>query len=201
MLPRRVRRAAAAVGRADRGSLRIVGGRWRGRRLPVPDQPGLRPTTDRIRETLFNWVAPWVEGSRCLDCFAGSGALGFEAASRGAREVMMLEHSAAAVRVLADSVATLDAEQVVSVRRTEALEWLATAPVEPFDLCFLDPPFGSGLLAPAVTELVSRGWLATNALVYLECNKSSSLPQLPEPCEWLREKQSGQVRYGLARAS
>jgi 16S rRNA (guanine966-N2)-methyltransferase len=186
------------VTKAERGLLRIVGGRWRGRRLPVLAQPGLRPTTDRVRETLFNWVAPWIEGSRCLDCFAGSGALGLEAASRGAREVVMLERSASAVRGLQANVAALSAGQV-SVFRGDALEWLATTRVRPFDLCFVDPPFASELLAPTLAQLVGRGWIAGDGMIYVESAKDEPLPPLPDSWEWYRSKVAGQVRYGLLR--
>jgi 16S rRNA (guanine966-N2)-methyltransferase len=187
------------VVKAERGGLRIVGGRWRGRRLPVISQPGLRPTTDRVRETLFNWVAPWIEGSRCLDCFSGSGALGLEAASRGAREVLLLEQSAAAVRGLQASVAALAADQV-SVRRTDALQWLAAATVTPFDLCFVDPPFACGLLAPTLNILAARGWVRPQGMVYIELAAGEPL-LLNEAWEWYRDKVSGQVRYGLLQAA
>lgn len=190
--------APPTVTKADRGVLRIVGGHWRGRRLPVLNQPGLRPTADRVRETLFNWVAPWVEGSRCLDCFAGSGALGLEAASRGAREVVMLERSAPAVRGLKASVAALSAAQV-AVCRADALEWLATTPVRPFDLCFVDPPFASELLAPTLARLVGRGWITSDGMIYVESAKDEPLPARPEGWEWFRSKVAGQVRYGLLR--
>jgi 16S rRNA (guanine966-N2)-methyltransferase len=186
------------VARAERGVLRIVGGRWRGRRLPVLSQPGLRPTTDRVRETLFNWVSPWIEGAGCLDCFAGSGALGLEAASRGAREVVMLERSAAAVRALRANVTVLAAEQA-RVCHTDALDWLATMPVTPFDLCFVDPPFSSDLLAPTLSQLAARGWVRTDGMVYVESARGEPLPPLPESWEWFRDKVSGQVRYGLLR--
>jgi 16S rRNA (guanine966-N2)-methyltransferase len=182
------------------GELRIIGGRWRGRRLPIPLQPGLRPTADRIRETLFNWLAPVIAGSRCLDCFAGSGAIGLEAASRGAAAVVMLEHNGLVARQLLQNVAKLGAAEV-AVQQTDAMHWLAYAPAEPFDICFLDPPFQSDLLASALAPLIARGWLANEALVYLEMDKAASWPTLPADWSWLRQKQSGQVRYGLARAA
>ena len=139
------------------GRLRIVGGEWRGRRLPVLDQPGLRPTPDRVRETLFNWLAPLITGARCLDLFAGSGALGFEAASRGAGRVVMIEKSANVVRVLRENRLLLDARQV-EVIHADAGPWLA-GQAEPFDLVFLDPPFCRGPAGPELCGPRPR-WLA-----------------------------------------
>ncbi|MFZ1575209.1 MAG: 16S rRNA (guanine(966)-N(2))-methyltransferase RsmD, partial [Chromatiaceae bacterium] len=129
------------------GRLRIVGGEWRGRRLPVLDQPGLRPTPDRVRETLFNWLAPLIRGAWCLDLFAGSGALGFEAASRGADRVVMIEKLANVARVLHENKLLLDARQI-EVIHTDAGPWLA-GQAEPFNLVFLDPPFAEDLLGPS----------------------------------------------------
>lgn len=180
------------------GELRIIGGPWRGRRLPVPAQPGLRPTTDRIRETLFNWLAPLIDGCRCLDCFAGSGALGLEAASRGAAAVVMIERNAAVARQLARNATALGAEQVMLLNQ-DALRWLSEAPAAPFDVCFLDPPFQSGLLAPALAALAAREWLTDDALVYLEADRADAWPALPNSWEWYRQKEAGQVRFGLAR--
>ncbi len=185
--------------RTEPGQLRIIGGCWRGRRLPVVSQPGLRPTADRVRETLFNWLAPVIEGSRCLDCFAGSGALGLEAASRGAATVTLLERSPAVVRGLRANAAELGARQV-SVHCADTLEWLAQAPTTAFDVCFLDPPFHAALLVPALARLTEGGWLAAGALVYIEADKATPLPALPSDWRWLRDKCAGQVRYALAEA-
>ena len=188
---------AVAKGRgAAGGELRIVGGRHRGRRLPIPSQPGLRPTTDRTRETLFNWLAPLIKGSRCLDCFAGSGALGFEAASRGASAVTMLELSAKVCRQLrANSVKLGD--QWVQVVDADALAWLSATPVQPFDLVFLDPPFGRDMLAPACALLHRRGWLRSGALLYLEASVEEGFPSLPPGWALSRDKRAGGVRFGL----
>jgi 16S rRNA (guanine966-N2)-methyltransferase len=187
------------MGAGGAGRLRIIAGRYGGRKLPVPDQPGLRPTGDRIRETLFNWLAPVIEGSRCLDAFAGTGALGFEAASRGAREVVMLERSDAVAPVLQANVRLLGAEEV-RVERADALGWLSR-PGPPFDIVFLDPPFADGLLGPACQLLAANGWLAPGARVYLEAPVDQPLPALPEGWGILRDKQAGQVRYLLAAAA
>jgi 16S rRNA (guanine966-N2)-methyltransferase len=178
-----------------RGQLRIIAGRYRGRKLPVADLPGLRPTPDRVRETLFNWLAPVIEGARCLDAFAGSGALGFEAASRGAREVLMLEQSAPAARLLAENARRLGAESV-RVERADTLRWLA-GPGTAFDIVFLDPPFAAGLLPEACALLARNGWLAPNAWVYLETPARPGLPPLPEGWRLHRERQAGQVCYAL----
>jgi len=182
----------------DQGRLRIIGGRYRGRRLLVPAQPGLRPTADRVRETLFNWLQPVIVGAHCLDLFAGSGALGFEAASRGAAEVLMIEHSGPVTRTLAANARILGAAQV-RVRRADALRWLARSGA-PFDLVFLDPPFHAGLLAPSCALLSERGWLAPGALVYLETPANQALPGLPADWTLLRDKQAGRVRFALAAA-
>lgn len=142
--------------------VRIIGGAWRRRKLPVADRPGLRPTPDRIRETLFNWLGQDLSGWRCLDAFAGSGALGFEAASRGAAAVWLLEQDPVLARSLRATRERLDAD-AVRVEQVDALAWMARAGDASFDLVFIDPPFGSGLHAGAVaaaTPLVAEGgWL------------------------------------------
>jgi 16S rRNA (guanine966-N2)-methyltransferase len=175
--------------------LRLIGGRHRGRRLSFPDQPGLRPTSDRVRETLFNWVAPLIEGARCLDLFAGSGALGFEALSRGAGEVVMVERAAIVARQLRVNAESLGMSNL-RVHQADALAWLET-PGTPFDLVFLDPPFAEGLLAPAIERLDHHGWLAPGGRAYLEAPVQIGFPPLPESWELIRDKTAGQVRYGL----
>jgi 16S rRNA (guanine966-N2)-methyltransferase len=177
--------------------LRIIGGTYRGRRLPIPDQPGLRPTADRVRETLFNWLAPVLPGARCLDLFAGSGALGLEAASRGAGEVVLVERSEGVARQLRANCVTLGA-CVVQVIRADALTWLG-GPSRPFDIVFLDPPFAESMLAPACALLADRGWLAPDARVYLETADRSGFPPLPADWELIRDRSAGQVRFGLAK--
>ncbi|MBK5931044.1 16S rRNA (guanine(966)-N(2))-methyltransferase RsmD [Halochromatium salexigens] len=186
------------MARTEPGRLRIIGGCWRGRRLPVVVQPGLRPTTDRIRETLFNWLTPSIEGSRVLDCFAGSGALGLEAASRGAGSVTMIERNATVANRLKANVLELGADQV-TVHCADVLEWLGRTSLAPVDHCFLDPPFRGGLLVPVLEQLEVGGWLAVGAQVYIEIAKATPLPDLPGHWWWLRDKHAGQVRYALAR--
>ena len=176
--------------------IRIIGGQWRSRRLEFPDAPGLRPTPDRVRETLFNWLAPVLPGARCLDVFAGSGALGIEALSRGAAEVVFVEHDPAAVRALRDNLARLKAEGG-RVERVEALTWLRQ-PGTPFEIVFLDPPFDADLLEPVCAALETGGWLTATAWIYLEA-EAGWQPALPVGWTLHREKTAGMVAYRLAR--
>ncbi|MBK1700270.1 16S rRNA (guanine(966)-N(2))-methyltransferase RsmD [Thiococcus pfennigii] len=178
------------------GGLRIVGGELRGRRLPVPRQPGLRPTPDRVRETLFNWLQPVIAGSRCLDLFAGSGALGLEARSRGAAHVVLIERVESVVRALRTTVRDWQLTGV-EVRRADALRWLEGTPLA-FDIVFLDPPFAAGLLGPACARLAAGGWLAAGAQVYLEAAAADGLPPLPADWALVREGRAGDVAFGLA---
>ncbi len=177
--------------------VRIIGGQHRGRQLIFPDLPGLRPTGDRVRETLFNWLQPMLPGARCLDLFAGSGALGLEAASRGAGEVVLLDQSLQVVRQLQKHIVDLKLDQVTAVQ-VDALGWLQAPPLNlSFDVVFIDPPFSDGLLEPGVQLLASSGLLAENARVYLEMDVLESLPFFPPEWQLLREKKAGQVAYYL----
>jgi 16S rRNA (guanine966-N2)-methyltransferase len=175
--------------------LRIVGGAWRGRRFRFTDAAEIRPTPDRVRETLFNWLAARTPGARCLDLFAGSGALGLEALSRGAASAVFVERDAVAVRDLRARL-TEWAAQGGEVERSDALQYLRRA-ARPFDIAFLDPPFGSGLLEQAARGLEQEGWLAPGALVYVECSAAGGLPTLPEGWQPLRSKRAGEVGYHL----
>lgn len=161
------------------------------------DIPGLRPTPDRVRETLFNWLQPVIVGRRCLDLFAGTGALGFEAASRGAAEVILIERDPCLVRVLNQQAAKLEAQEIAVVC-AEAIEWLK-GPASAFDIVFLDPPFGEGLLEPCCRQLQTGGWLKPGALIYLESERALPFPPIPSEWQIERAKQAGQVRYYLAR--
>ncbi|UHD18763.1 16S rRNA (guanine(966)-N(2))-methyltransferase RsmD [Thiocapsa bogorovii] len=178
-----------------RGELRIVGGRYRGRRLPIPNESGLRPTSDRVRETLFNWLAPVIPGARCLDAFAGSGALGFEAVSRGAGEVILIEQSGAVVRQLQTNARRLGAEET-RILHGNAIRWLEGSG-QAFDIVFLDPPFADALWAPAIERLAHRGWLKAGSRVYLEAPARSGFPDLPAGWDLVRDNTAGQVRYVL----
>ena len=179
-----------------RNRIRIIGGAWRGRKLTFPARPGLRPTPDRVRETLFNWLQPIIPGARCLDLFAGSGALGWEALSRGAAEVVMVDSDRQVVQNLKESGHQL-ASQGLTVIRSSALDYLAE-PATPFDIVFLDPPFRQGLLADCVRQLESGDWLAPHAWIYLESETDLEELSLPTGWEISRSKHAGQVRYNLA---
>ncbi|RWR02391.1 16S rRNA methyltransferase [[Pantoea] beijingensis] len=177
------------------GQIRIIGGQWRGRKLPVPDSTGLRPTTDRVRETLFNWLAPDIQLARCLDCFAGSGALALEALSRHAASATMLELERPVAQQLEKNLATLGTTNG-RVINTNALSWLDKRG-EPYNIVFIDPPFRKGLLEQTVLLLESQGWLADDALIYVESEVETGLPPVPANWQLHREKIAGQVAYRL----
>jgi 16S rRNA (guanine966-N2)-methyltransferase len=175
--------------------LRIIGGTWRGRKLRFPDRPDLRPTPDRVRETLFNWLGTRTAGARCLDLFAGSGALGLEALSRGAAHVSFIERDPVTARALRARLSEWQASGG-QVECADALRFLNGAP-EPFDVVFLDPPFGSELLVGAARRLAERGWLAPEARIYVESPGRGGAPQLPGGFALLKAKQAGEVGYHL----
>ena len=184
-------------GKQPGNQLRIIAGTWRGRKLAFADSNGVRPTPDRVRETLFNWLSPVIHGARCLDLFAGSGALGFEAASRGAADVVLVDHDAAVVRMLKSQVERLAAENI-RVVEMDAGNFLRHEP-QSFDVIFLDPPFRENRLAACLDLLVQGGWLAANALIYIEAEKTLGEIALPAGWELFRSKMAGQVGYHLAR--
>lgn len=177
--------------------LRIIGGTWRSRRVSFPDVDGLRPSPDRVRETLFNWLAPIIQGARCLDLYAGSGALGLEALSRGAAAVTFVDAERRVVTQLEQNLKLLGANGA-RVEQSDALTFLARPP-HPFDVVFLDPPFRKNLL-PACLEKLAAGWLAEGARVYVENEAELGEPPLLPDWELLRSKQAGQVRYSLLQA-
>ncbi|MGE3393105.1 MAG: 16S rRNA (guanine(966)-N(2))-methyltransferase RsmD [Steroidobacteraceae bacterium] len=195
--------------RRDRGStrnnavqnrpntLRIIGGEWRSRRIRFPGLTGLRPTPDRVRETLFNWLAPDVAGSRCLDLFAGSGALGLEALSRGAASVTFVEREREAADRLRETVNELAPGRAMVVQ-ADALAWLR-GEARPFDIVLVDPPFDSGLLPAAMRALESGGWLAPEARIYLEGPARAGPPEMPQGWSLRRSGRAGAVGYHLAR--
>ena len=180
--------------------LRIIGGEWRSRRLSFPDAPGLRPTPDRVRETLFNWLAPYVEGAKVLDLFAGSGALFLEALSRGAAMGQALDASSLAVSSLKEHLGTLRCT-VGQVQTADALRYLETQPATAYDLVFLDPPFNQNLLPAVCALLEQRQWLAEDAWVYTESESAPSTLGLPENWRLHREQKSGRVYYSLWQRS
>jgi len=182
---------------AQAGQLRIVAGNWRSRLLQIADVPGLRPTAARIRETLFNWLSPCIQGSSCLDLCAGTGALGIEALSRGAARVVFVELSAPAVEVLGSNLQSLEASGAEIVN-TDARRYLATPASTKFDIVFLDPPFAAALHDELCRLLSEKNWLATAARIYIELDKDQPEPRLPESWQVLKNKTAGKVRYMLA---
>ena len=183
-----------------RNSVRIIAGAWRGRRVHFPDVPELRPTPDRVRETLFNWLQHSIAGARCLDLFAGSGALGLEALSRGAKGVVFVEQFQAAARSLEEQLVRFGGAAKGRVMSMGAARFLRTAP-EPFQIVFLDPPFGKDALAEYIPMLDQGNWLAVGSLVYLENERVAGIPALPEHWELLKSKSAGEVGYHLARVN
>ncbi|WP_448549467.1 16S rRNA (guanine(966)-N(2))-methyltransferase RsmD [Thalassotalea fusca] len=188
-------RPKSAPKSAGSGMIRIIGGQHRGRKLSVIDAQGLRPTTDRVKETVFNWLMPYIHGSRCLDCFAGSGSLGFEAWSRGAEHVMLIEKNPTAHQQLEANKALLDAQKI-SIQKGDAIATLTKPPAQPFNIVFIDPPFFKGLLEETLRQL-TLGWLAEDALIYIETERDASLDCIPQGFTLLKEKFAGQVRYAL----
>lgn len=182
--------------RTGSNQLRIIGGQWRSRRLAFPDVPGLRPTPDRVRETLYNWLAAHINGAHLLDCFAGSGALFLEGLSRGATGGTALELNRNAVASLRDNLQLLDASQG-EVIHTDSLHWLDQSASRQFDLVLLDPPFHQGLLQRSCQLVQEQGWLAPDALIYTESEQPPSTLGLPTSWQLHREKHSGQVYYAL----
>jgi len=179
------------------GNIRIISGKYRGRKLPVLMADGLRPTTDRVKETVFNWLMPYMHGALCLDCFAGAGSLGFEALSRGAKQVTLIELNKSAAKQLQKNKALLKADhaQIIS---GDVLKHLQNKPEQPFDIIFIDPPFRKNLVTDTA-QLLSQGWLHQQTLIYLEMELETQ-QQLPSEWRLLKEKVAGQVAYRLYQA-
>lgn len=178
--------------------LRIVGGRWRGRRIDFPAIAAIRPTPDRVRETLFNWLQHSIVGARCLDLFAGSGALGLEALSRGAAHATFVDRERRIGQHLKQALERFEATNA-DVFVGDAAQFLGRAP-EPYDVVFLDPPFAADEL-PQTFQSLAAGWLRPGAFIYVECSANSPLPALPEGWTVYRSKRAGQVGYHLLRAA
>jgi len=180
--------------KAASGNIRIIAGKHRGRKLPVLMAEGLRPTTDRVKETVFNWLMPYIHNANCLDCFAGAGSLGFEALSRGAAQVQLIELNKTAAKQLSLNKQLLKADNLL-VGNINVLDFLKTQSTQNFDLVFIDPPFRQNLVTQTC-ELLENGWLAEQALIYVEMEADGS-QQLPNNWQLLKEKIAGQVAYRL----
>ncbi|KMN08343.1 16S rRNA (guanine(966)-N(2))-methyltransferase RsmD [Pseudomonas helleri] len=178
------------------GQLRIIAGEWRSRKLDFPHVEGLRPTPDRVRETLFNWLAPYIQGARVLDVFAGSGALFLEALSRGAAKGLALDSNREAISNIRENMGILRCT-TGQVQQTDALRYLDATPSDTFDVVFLDPPFNKELLKPACDLLEQRGWLTDDAWIYTESELRPSELGLPGNWRLHREQKAGGVNYAL----
>ncbi|MCW8831014.1 MAG: 16S rRNA (guanine(966)-N(2))-methyltransferase RsmD [Gammaproteobacteria bacterium] len=183
------------MSKPERGQLRIIAGSWRGRKLKFLDREGLRPTTDRVRETMFNWLQMALPGSRCLDLFAGSGALGFEAASRGASKVVMVDSDRETVNMLKAGIDLLSASQVQAVC-SEAIAFLSNCD-QSYDIVFIDPPYSVDVIARCCELLESRQCLSDHAKIVIECAAGKELKGLPDNWQCVRSKTAGQAGYHL----
>ena len=185
---------AGQRGRANvsEGKVRIIGGAWRGTRIAVAAGADLRPTPDRVRETVFNWLRPQLPGARCADLFAGTGVLGIEALSHDAASCVFVEQAAEQAAGLETMLRRLSASAGV-VYQEDALHWLRRDP-NPFDIVFIDPPFGRRLLEPVLSRL-SRGWLAPEGVVYVECERGVELPE--DRWDLLKAGHTKRVSYAL----
>ena len=181
---------------ARASSIRIIGGEWRSRKLTVPDAPGLRPTPDRVRETLFNWLAPTIQGARVLDAFTGSGALFLEALSRGASTGVAIDANLDAVNNLRRNLALLQGDDA-EVLRADSLHYLSNKAEQGFDIVLLDPPFHQDLLLSACQLLEDNNWLNKDAWIYTESEQAPSSLGVPSTWRLHREKHTGQVHYAL----
>ncbi len=185
-----------------KNKLRIIGGDWRSRQISFVDAPGLRPTPARVRETLFNWLQYDISGKQCLDLYAGSGALGFEAASRGAKAVVQVESNVHACRSLRDNVVVLSANAITIVQ-SDVLRYLENDALV-FDVVFLDPPFGEDLVIQTCQKLEENGWLAKHARIYVETERFFDFSRgaaMPENWRQLKSKTAGEVGYHLFERS
>jgi 16S rRNA (guanine966-N2)-methyltransferase len=189
------RQPSASKKQTSAGFVRIISGLWRGKKLPVYDTQGLRPTTDRVKETLFNWLAQDIPHAKCLDLFAGAGSLGFEAASRQADKVTMIELNPTVFKQLKQNSTTLNASNIELVNG-DAMQYLSK-PGSPHHIVFIDPPFRQGLVNQTCQYLEENQWLSNDAMIYLEAEKEWPMEDLPINWELHREKTAGQVCYRL----
>ena len=176
--------------------IKIIGGKWKGTNLTFYDEPELRPTGNRIKETLFNWLQPNIQGSICLDLFTGSGCLGLEALSRGAAKCVIVEKNKRVINHLAENIEKLSSS--TELIHDDALNYLSSKePSKTFDIVFLDPPFDSTLYESTVRALELNHWLSHDALIYIEARSDSSTFQIPDNWLLFREQVAGNVRYML----
>lgn len=178
------------------GFIRLISGQWRGKKLPVKDKQGLRPTTDRTKETLFNWLMHDIRNANCLDCFSGSGSLGFEALSRYSKCCTFLELDKQVANQLQSNIDTLKVDNA-QVIQGDSLKYLTQPATKQYNVVFVDPPFNLGLAQPCIEQLESQGHLAENCLVYVEVENTLTTLTTPDNWELLKDKTSGQVRYQL----
>ena len=183
---------------STRSSIRIIGGRFKGRKLPVLDCDGLRPTPDRVRETVFNWLMHDINQALCLDICAGSGGLGFEALSRGAKHVDFIEHEAKVIAQLKQNQAHLGlSSQTMDIVQSKAEQWLAQRPPQAYDIVFVDPPYQANILLTLLELLIKKSWLTPHAKVYFETNQPLLKESIPSAYRLLKEKKAGQIYYYL----
>lgn len=175
--------------------LRIIGGQWRGRKLSFPLIDGLRPTPDRVRETVFNWLAPYLGDASCVDLFAGSGALGLEAASRGAAHVDLVEQNKTAYQAIQSHLTTLKTDSCV-VNLGTAQQFIQQSQTR-YDIVFIDPPYLADLWTEVAFLLEDKALLTPDGVIYLECPAKQALPHLPENWQLIKDKKAGDVRYCL----
>ena len=183
-----------------KGFVRIISGKWRRRRITVADVPGLRPTGDRVRETLFNWIQAYLPGSNCLDLFAGTGALGIEAASRGAAYAVLVERDRTAVNAMEEFVGSLD-DPLFEILQVDTLTYLGSNRDQQFDVVFVDPPFDLQLQEQVLGLLAENNWLAPGAIIYVESSVKQSRIAVPMGLARLQDKVIGEVRIQLYRAA
>ncbi|MEJ6123702.1 16S rRNA (guanine(966)-N(2))-methyltransferase RsmD [Vibrio sp. 2-Bac 85] len=178
------------------GFIRLISGQWRGKKLTVKDKQGLRPTTDRTKETLFNWLMHDIRDANCLDCFSGSGSLGFEALSRYCQFCTFLELDKQVAKQLQINLTSLNVENA-QIIQGDSLKYLHQTATQNYDVVFIDPPFNLGLTQPCIEQLEANGYLANGCLIYVEVESSLNTLQIPDNWQLLKEKTSGQVRYQL----
>lgn len=187
-----------------RNEVRIIGGKWRGRKIQFPTVAGLRPTPNRIRETLFNWLAPYIQDARCLDLFTGSGALGFESLSRGSVYVLCLEKNREAYQMLLKNSERLKADNM-EIQEKDALLWLTESsqqslkPIAPFDIIFVDPPYALKALSKCFALLENQSWFKADTLIYFESDVPIELLTIPDTWKILKKKKAGSVYYYLTQ--